>query len=240
MKTEKALPRILAVTLICALAVPLVNTAVVRSLGIYFAADPLTYGYTLTDALGYIYNFINIISTFAVSGCIAYSAVTKRNCLAVMITAVISLAAVYAAGIVGEVVIDSHVIAAADIVENLLNFVIETVRYGVVLAAALLTGRRAAKKGEPLRLEVLSFNGALSRSSIVTALCVAVMVILSMGIETFMLVYNYGAPTDFSEIMELVMPYITVLIYSILGYFACYAVMLAAKKPAKAAQEEHI
>ncbi len=240
MKTEKLLSRLLSVTLAAALAIPLINTVLIRSLGIYFAADPLTYGYTVTDVLGYIYNFINIIATFAVSGSIGYSVVTKKQRGAVILAAAVSLVIVYGAGIICEIIVDGRVLGAAYIVENVSNLAVELIRYGIVMLVAWLTERHAAKKEVSFELEVLSFRGALSRSAVFTALCVAFMIFTSLGIDTFMLVYNYGTPTDFSEIMELVMPYVTALIYSILGYFACYTVMRIADKPAKAAPVAHI
>ncbi|MBQ8551839.1 MAG: hypothetical protein IJ428_03390 [Clostridia bacterium] len=237
MKTVRAFSRLLAVTLVTALAIPLANTVVIRSLGIYFAADPLTYGYTVTDALGYIYNFINIISTFSVSACLAYSVVTRKARLAVILTAALSLAVVYASGIICEIAVDSRVLAASDIIENVSNLAVELIRYGAVMLVAWFTERHAAKKGITHELELLSFHGTLSLSAIFTTLCVSLMILASLGVETVMLVLTYGAPESFSEIMELVMPYITMLIYSILGYFACFAAMRVIEKPKQAARE---
>ncbi len=221
MKTKKCAARLTLITLIAALAIPIINTVGVWSLYKILDSD-IAYPLWSSSLTYYIYSALNMLCTYAVAFCVAYSMAAHIRRLPTVLTAVASAVLVYAATIAVDVAFyGTGTVNASYIRYNTVLCLYELLRLGAVMLAAVLLSHRARGKNE------------IQRSvCTVSTLVVFAFVLVSSAADTLSIlhqaaqIYSEWGPQNISEWMTLIMPYITAVIYALIGYLLSRALLL--------------
>ena len=234
MMRSKTNRRLLIAAVLSAAVIPLLNTTVLGSIYIYVISD-ITYPELLSEVIGYASELLATACVFAFAACIACSAVRERNQKIVPLIGFISVPVLYiAVAIVDYSFYAGSAVNASYVIFNLLNCIFELARLAVVTLICLLAAKRARRKNRIDSLELFSAEGALSRAVIFSALAVFVSLIITDLTETVPLLAQYGAPVNTNELIYLILPYPTSIVYSLLGYLLMYVVasgIYRTKKP---------
>ena len=110
------------------------------------------------------------------------------------------------------------------VIPMLVNCIFECLRYLAVMIIAKRIGDNARKTGRGFALEVFSAEGATSRAAVFTSLTVFVTLIVTSLTDTIALLAEYGAPLNSSEATYLVLPYLTAVVYTLIGYLVIYCI----------------
>lgn len=221
MKTKQYTVRLTVITIIAALAVPIINTVGVWSLYKILDSD-IAYPLWSSSLVYYIYSALNMLCTYAIAFCVAYSIAAHVRRLPTVLTAVASAVLVYAATIAVDVAFyGASAVDASYIRYNAVLCLYELLRFGVVVLAAVLLSHRA--RGEhKIHRHVCT----------VSTLVVFAFVLISSAADTVSILhqaaqlYSDWGPQNISEWMTLIMPYITAVIYALLGYLLSRALLL--------------
>ncbi len=185
----------------------------------YFEAEVLRFpDGRLAGVFLFLYEFFVVLLSFFPPVCIAYSVLTKRSRLAAALVCVLSVPVIYAAMTVENSVIDSRSVSAADLAEMGLGWLSVIVCYLLVYAASAFVGAKSKKA--PREIELFSLKGLLSRGACTAVLVTALFSAAQRAVETAVIVKQLGAPDYFSEVLELVTPYVIILV----GGFAAYVI----------------
>ena len=224
MKSNTTGRRLLIAALIAAIAVPILNTAVIGSITTVLASDVMIPP-ILSAVLSFVSEFITLASAFATAACLSFACTAGilRRWI-ILITALSAPAAYITAVIVDISFYGTTVMKPAYITFSIVSCFFELLRYALVLVLALLIARAAEKRGMAGTLELLSVTGTLSLSALSAAGVTGISMLLSNISETVSLLTRYGAPANTSETLTLISPYITTVIFTILGYFLSYLI----------------
>ena len=224
MKSNTTGRRLLIAALIAAIAVPILNTAVIGSVTTVLASDVMIPP-ILSAVLSFVSEFITLASAFAAAACLSFACTAGilRRWI-ILITALSAPIAYITAVIVDISFYGTTVMKPAYITFSIVSCFFELLRYALVLVIALLIARAAEKRGMAGTLELLSVTGTLSLSALSAAGVTGISMLLSNISETVSLLTRYGAPANTSETLTLISPYITTVIFTILGYFLSYLI----------------
>ena len=224
MKSNTTGRRLLIAALIAAIAVPILNTAVIGSVTTVLASDVMIPP-ILSAVLSFASEFITLASAFAAAACLSFACTAGilRRWI-ILITALSAPAAYITAVIVDISFYGTTVMKPAYITFSIVSCFFELLRYALVLVIALLIARAAEKRGMAGTLELLSVTGTRSLSALSAAGVTGSSMLLANISETVSLLTRYGAPANTSETLTLISPYITTVIFTILGYFLSYLI----------------
>lgn len=216
---ESSLKRRLIISAIVSSAlIPLLNTTVLGPICTSVTSD-IAYPELLSNVLKYLSELIGVACVFAASACIAYSMLHKTCRLTVILISLVSPPLIYiASAIVDRSFYGSDIISASYLIFSSINCVYELLRCGVIVLVAAVVGRHALKKKRTDTIEFFSLKGTESRAAVFVSLTVFVSLILTDLTETVSLLISYGAPMNSSELVYLILPYPTSIVYSMLGY----------------------
>ncbi len=225
MKANHMDKRLLAVILIGGVLLPLVCTAVLGPLRTYFSSDVMMSA-EIPLTIGFLYDMLNIAAIYASHACIAY-ALTKRAAvlptlliIGGMVPLIYIVSAIVDVSFFGAAVIDP-----AYILYCVISCLTELVRLFLAAGLCALILRYDAKRGSECTVELLSLHGTLSKTGVAVTLVAAGFMLISNITETIALFAEFGAPINTSETISLISPYITTVIYAILGYFLVYSIL---------------
>ncbi|MBQ8508941.1 MAG: hypothetical protein IJ493_03445 [Clostridia bacterium] len=219
---KNANSRLLWCTLTAAIFLPLLNTLLLGSMSIYIGSD-ITYPEIAANLLGLLSELLGVSAVFAGLACVFYAWGKPALRRQVTLIAVLGIPLTYlAAAVVDAGFYGSNAVNTSYVLYSLPNCLFELVR----LAVVILIARKIAKNGERSReLELFSAAGTYSRVLMFGTLAVFVSMLLANFIETVTLLIQYGAPLNMSELLTLILPYVTSLVYSVLGYLLEYLVI---------------
>ena len=224
MKSSITGRRLLITALVAAIVIPILNTAVLGSITTVLASDVMIPA-AASSVLGFVSELITLAAAFAAAACLSFAGVTGILRRWIILIAALSVPAAYiTAAIVDIAFYGTTVLSAAYLAYSAVSILFELLRYAMVLVSALLISRAAERRSMPMTLELLSVRGALSLSALSAAAVTGISMLLSNITETVSLLVQYGAPANSSETLTLVSPYITTVIFAILGYFLSYLI----------------
>lgn len=221
MKNNRLISPLTVCTLLFAIAVPLVSTTVLGGLYINLSSD-ITIPPLLPEIINYVSMLIDVAAVYALMACLSFAVIADKNRRLVVLLALISPPVVYAVTMLVDLAFWSRsILSVSYILSNATNCIYELIRSAVVLFVCA----RIAKKQHPEGLELLAKRGNLSRGLIAVTAVMAAFMLAANAAETVTLLMTVGAPINVSETVYLVMPYITTMIYTILGYLFMYALL---------------
>ena len=219
MKMKSSSRRLTLITLIAALAIPLINTVGVWSLYKIFDSN-IAYPVWSSSLTYYIYSALNVLCTYAVALCVAYSTATRVRRLPIVLTAAASVVIVYAATVSVDVAFyGTGALTASYIRYNTVLCLYELLRLGAVMLTAALLSRKVCGK-------------TLLWVCTASTLVVFAFTLISSAADTISIlhqaaqVYPNWGPQNISEWMTLLMPYVTAAIYALAGYLVSRALLL--------------
>lgn len=225
MRKKRIHTRLITATLIAAVVAPLINTTAISALYTVLYSD-ITVPDAAYEAVGFIYGFINALSSYAAAACLAYAIVTRTHRATVGVVTVLSLPMVYTAVMcVDAAFYGSSVITSGLVLYNAVNCSIELLRLAVAAAVSELVYRSSKRKRLPREIMPFSVKGTLSRAAVLSAAVVFAARLIPNIVETVTLLTDIGAPQNAAEVLTLVTPHIESVIYFVLGYFLCCLIM---------------
>ncbi|MBQ2765534.1 MAG: hypothetical protein IJF48_00920 [Clostridia bacterium] len=219
MKTKTCARRLTLITLITALAIPLINTVGVWSLYKIFDSD-IAYPVWSSSLTYYIYSALNVLCTYAVALCVAYSTAARVRRLPTVLIAAASAVIVYTATVAVDVAFyGTGALDASYIRYNAVLCLYELLRLGAVMLTAALLSRRA--RGKKLFWVCTASTLVVFAFTLVSSAADTVSILLQAA-----QVYSDWGPKNISEWMTLLMPYVTAVIYALAGYLVSRALLL--------------
>lgn len=212
------------ITFVIAVLIPLANTFLLGPIRIAVGSD-IAYPEIMTQLLSYIIEIISVACVFAYAACIACAFVHGIAKKAVTLICVLSIPFIYiASAAVDYLFYGGSAIGTSYFIYSLISCLFELLRLAAVSVVCFLVKRAGDKKGRDDTLELFSLNGKMSRAAVFTSATVFVSLLITKMTDTVMLLVEYGAPINKSETVYLIAPYVTVLVYSVLGYLLIYVI----------------
>ncbi|MBE6610875.1 MAG: hypothetical protein E7632_00165 [Ruminococcaceae bacterium] len=225
MKSDRLHTRLFVMSLITMYALPLLNIAVISPLSATFYSN-IIYPAVLGDIFSYLYTALGIVSVFAGASCLVYAVTAGRDRLLTALLCGVSIPVQYGViALVDAWIYGKAQLTAAYAVYSVSSALFELLRFGIILLVCTAAAVRAKKKNLPMSLELLSFDGALSRGNFWGAAVITAFMLFSNISETLSLLLGIGAPVNMSETLTLISPYIITAISAILGYFLMHLLM---------------
>lgn len=239
MPTHTKKRRLLLTLLVTALILPIINTFVLGA-ALTITSSDIAYPEIAPQIIGYASEILSVACLFA-SGAAAAVAMSYRSCGAVYyIIYLVSPPLIYLAMItLDRIFYGSSVLTDQYISYCITSCLYELLRSVILLAVARLIRRRADKRQRDYSLELFSVKGLLSRAIVFSSLVLFLSLILSSLTETISLLVEVGAPINTTELIYLVLPYPTALVYSLLGYLLMYlaARLIVGAQPANTSEK---
>ncbi len=220
--------RILIVTLIVTVVIPQINALLIRTLGLIGKKE--LWNSELVNLINGVYDFINAISLFAVAACITYAMIVRKHRVLIPVIVVVAVTLVHASGIfMGHLINETAIIdSKGTLAIDMGRMVSVWVQYGVIILTAVIVSKCVGRRKTKDEIELLSVHGPLSLGAVVTTLTASATLFGMRIIETV----NYIISKAAYDTLDFVFPYITALIYCVLGYFVVYTVTrIIEKKP---------
>lgn len=216
--------RLIIALLLTALVIPLCNIALLGSLSVITEND-VAYPERVSQIISYAKELIGVICVFASSGMLAFAFVLRKCRRAAAWICFLSVPLTYlVSGICDMAFYGTRAFSIVYVIPMLVNCIFECLRYLAVIIIAKRIGDNARKTGRGFALEVFSAEGATSRAAIFTSLTVFVTLIVTSLTDTIALLAEYGAPLNSSEATYLVLPYLTAVVYTVIGYLVIYCI----------------
>ena len=221
-KTKKRSPiNNLSFTITCAVLIfPLLNVLLFRGLGLFFLTEPTIYPKFIPDVFALIFEYVSGILTFFPPLCITYSIITGKRIVTSAVLSIFSVPLIYVIRVLEDVLINSQTLYVGLIKTALFDWLSVLVCYGLIAVAAVLISKRS--KPSEVGIELFSLKGALSKGIAASTAITLLVSALQSAAETYVAVRTEGAPTNFSDILELTSPYIALLIEAFIAYIAAY------------------
>lgn len=214
-RTER---RIFIALILTALVIPLLNAILLGSLVVITETD-VAYPERLSQIISYAKEIINVVSVFATAGALAYAFVVRKSMKAAAWICFLSVPMVYiASGLCDMAFYGTRAFSLVYLIPMLINCVFECLRYLIVILVARRIGNNARSSGRSFTLDFFSTDGALSRAAVWSAVIVFITLIFTSLTDTVALLAEYGAPLNSSEATYLILPYLTAIVYSAIGY----------------------
>lgn len=216
--------RLFVILLVTAIILPLINTFVLGA-ALTITSSDIVYPEIVPQLIGYASEILSVACLFA-SGAAAAVALSYPRCgAACYIIYLVSPPLIYLAMItLDRIFYGSSVLTDQYISYCVTSCLYELLRSVILLAIVRLIRCRADKKRRDYPLELFSAKGRLSRAIVFSSLVLFLSLVLSSLTETISLLVDVGAPINTTELIYLVLPYPTALVYSLLGYLLMYLV----------------
>ncbi len=213
--------------LAAAIVVPGLSILLLGSLSIVVESD-VRFPLVLADILGYLNELVTVAAVFVTGGCIAAAELTHSSQRLVSVAAYASPFVLYAISIAVDVAFwGDDALEAVYLLTIVFNCLFELVRYLLVR----LTARRIARRSAFAAPEFFSLEGSGSKTAVLASLLIFATLLVSNLTETLSLLVSYGAPVNTNELVYLILPYPTAIVYSLLGYMAiCVTIKLLTKE----------
>lgn len=222
--------RLTLAAVICAVLLPLLNASLLGSFMVITETD-VAYPERVSQVIQYAKELISVLCVFASAGCLAYASALERSKRAVFTICAVSVPIIYlTSALVDMGFYGDSAFSAIYLIPMVINCCFEIIRYAIVMLIASRLGRRARTKGQRPALELFSLDGMLSKAAVYSVLTVFITLIVTSLTDTISLLAEYGAPVNSSELTYLILPYITSIVYSVIGYFVVYFIGTAIKK----------
>lgn len=220
---KKSNSRLFAATVLAALIIPLAAVLLLGSLAVITETD-VAYPEIISRALYYLKELVCVLSVFAASGCLVYSFVNGygRSCCAAVCFVSIPLVYIVSA-MADSAFYGDQALSAVYLIPMVINSLFEALRYLIVILVTRMIGKNAKGSGRSFGLELFSLEGALSRGVFFGTLTVFATLIVTSLTDTLSLLAEFGAPVNLSELIYLILPYPTAIVYSVIGYFVMFA-----------------
>lgn len=226
-KTER---RLIISLLLTAMLIPLVNAILLGSLVIITETD-VAYPERVSQIISYAKEIINVVSVFATGGMLAYAFALRKSMKAAAWICFLSVPMVYlTSGLCDMAFYGTRAFSFVYVIPMLINCLFECLRYLIVILVARRIGNSARSSGRSFTLDFFSTDGALSRAAVWSAVIVFITLIFTSLTDTVALLAEYGAPLNSSEATYLILPYLTAIVYSAIGYLT---ICLEGKKLSK-------
>lgn len=224
-KANSAGKRLLIAVILFGAVVPLFSTAVLGPARTALASDIMVPA-IIPSLMGFIANALDLAALYAAYACVGYAAASGRKMTAVLLIAGLPLPVIYMVSVLADKAFYGSVIVGAGvIVYSVISCIVEFLRLAAAAGICMLVVRQARKRVCPESLEILSVRGIYSRTAAAASLVMTISLLISNLIETVTLLIEIGAPVNMSETLSLISPYITTVIWAILGYFIVYLVL---------------
>ncbi|MCI8388057.1 MAG: hypothetical protein HFE63_06270 [Clostridiales bacterium] len=233
MKKNKQNYRLTAAALIAALIIPLINTILLGAVNISVSTNVI-YPEIVSDIIEYAMEIIGVICVFATASCICTAVIKNESKTPVAAIAISSVPILYIAAMIVDLAFYSNsALGSAYILTNGVNCTFELVRILLLLLVCSIVRRSAQKKQRENSLELFSLKGSLSRAIIFSSITIFITLIVADAVETLTLLIEFGGPQNTNELVYLILPYITAIVYSLLGYLLMYLTMKLIYKKGK-------
>lgn len=224
MPTHTQKRRLLLTLLVTALILPIINTFVLGA-ALTITSSDIAYPEIVPQIIGYASEILSVACLFASGAAVAVAASWRKSGAVYYIIFLLSPPVIYLSMILlDRIFYGSSVLTAQYISYCVTSCLYELLRSVVLIAVALLLRRRADKRQRAYALELFSAKGRLSRVIVFSSLIIFLSLLLSNLTETLSLLAEYGGPVNTTELIYLVLPYPTTLVYSLLGYLLMYLV----------------
>ncbi len=224
MPTHTQKRRLLLTMLVTALILPIINTFVLGA-ALTITSSDIAYPEIVPEIIGYASEILSVACLFASGAAAAVAASWRKSGAVYYIIFFLSPPVIYLSMILlDRIFYGSSVLTAQYISYCITSCLYELLRSAVLLAVARLIRRRADQKRRDYSLELFSVKGRLSRAIVFSSLVLFLSLVLSSLTETISLLVDVGAPINTTELIYLVLPYPTALVYSLLGYLLMYLV----------------
>lgn len=215
--------KLVAALILTAIVIPVLNVAVLGSLAVMTEND-VAYPDRVPQVISYAKEIIGVVSVFASAGLLAFAFALRKSAKTAAWICFLSVPFTYlSAGLCDMAFYGTRAFSLVYVLPMVVNCVFECLRYFIVIIIARRIGSGARKSGRSFGLEVFSTDGALSRAAVFTTITVFITLIITSLTDTVALLAEYGAPVNSGEATYLILPYITAVVYSMIGYFAVYA-----------------
>lgn len=217
--------RLISISAIFMIGLPIINNIV-----LVLIYNNINGDYMLSTLTNIIDTTISIMATFVmyVTLGLLINSLLRKNFTGftskpIFILYVISLLIIYV----------SDFIFASDIIGYVIYSMFVVLGDVVILAAALILCKKAVRRYKITQPKQLSFNGKIisMKNPLLRTLLLMTIVIFVYNftfntIDIVMLISQYGFPGNFGEVIYLIEPYLSYMIYAAAGYLTMYVISL--------------